>query len=208
MHWLVRSVLPQVLVTSRTQSCLSALTKGRVLPGTALILTSSHFVEVEGVHVCVWQVQALACHSFHHGIMYPGARFCLIPSSHWNNIQARKRGISRKQSLPESCRCLLASKVLRLCYIRVFCDVMIPFICYIYFFRVFFFFFCINIVDSLSASLIQQQWLKSFWLLLISGDVYSSCCEPVPWVSLCRAAVNEVKVQTDAGISGNTHQSY
>lgn len=141
MHWLVRSVLPQVLVTSRTQSCLSALTKGRVLPGTALILTSSHFVEVEGVHVCVWQVQALACHSFHHGIMYPGARFCLIPSSHWNNIQARKRGISRKQSLPESCRCLLASKVLRLCYIRVFCDVMIPFICYIYFFRVFFFFF-------------------------------------------------------------------
>lgn len=188
MHWLVRSVLPQVLVTSRTQSCLSALTKGRVLPGTALILTSSHFVEVEGVHVCVWQVQALACHSFHHGIMYPGARFCLIPSSHWNNIQARKRGISRKQSLPESCRCLLASKVLRLCYIRVFCDVMIPFICYIYFFRVFFFFLyqycgqfiCISYSATMTEKLLAPSHIRRcilflLWASSLSKSLQSSC---------------------------------
>lgn len=63
---------------------------------------------------------------------------------------------------------------------------------------------CVYIYVVENLSLIQQQRLKSFWLLLISGDVYSSCYEPVPCVSLSRAAVNEVKVQIDAGRSGNT----
>lgn len=169
MHWLVRYMLPQVVVTSRAQECPSALLEGRVLSSTTLSLTRFHSGESEGVCVsecvCVCEEFRHSHHGCHHGMTYPRAGFCLIPSSRWNDMQVIRRGVRKERETSKSHRCLPAQHGIAM---SLYNNVL-------WLFFYFYFIFCINALEfNGPASVTHQQWLKIFWLLPIPGGVCSS----------------------------------